>query len=61
MALVTAANLLVNLAFFLTHPIFTQYYMVPIAILSLWSLLFAPLMQSAEKAGDRIFGQAARA
>ena len=39
-ALVTAVNLLVNLAFFASHPIFTPYYTIPIAMLSLWSLLF---------------------
>ena len=48
LALVTAANLLVNLAFFLTHPVFTPYYTIPVAMLSLWSLLFASLMQPAK-------------
>jgi hypothetical protein len=48
LALVTAANLLVNLAFFLTHPVFTPYYTIPVAMLSLWSLLFAALMQPAK-------------
>jgi hypothetical protein len=38
---VTAANLAINLAFFLTYPIATPYYTIPIALLSLWSLLFA--------------------
>ena len=47
-ALVTAGNLLVNLAFFLSHPVFTPYYTIPIAMLSLWSLLFASLMRPAE-------------
>lgn len=46
--LVVAGNLLVNLIFFLTHPVFTPYYIVPIAMLSLWSLSFAWLMQPAE-------------
>ena len=44
-ALVTAANLVINLAFFFTHPVATPYYTVPIALLSLWSLLFAFLLQ----------------
>jgi hypothetical protein len=44
-ALVTAANLAVNLTFFLSHPVFTPYYTIPIAMLSLWSLLFGALMQ----------------
>lgn len=44
-ALVVAGNLAVNLVFFLSHPIFTPYYVVPIAMLSLWSVLFAWLMQ----------------
>lgn len=47
-ALVTAGNLLVNLAFFLSHPLFTPYYTIPIAMLSLWSLLFASLIQPTE-------------
>jgi hypothetical protein len=42
---VTAANLLVNLAFFLTHPLFAPYYMIPVAMLSLWTLLFMTLIQ----------------
>jgi hypothetical protein len=59
-ALVTAANLLVNVAFFLTHPVFTPYYTIPVAMLSLWSLLFASLMQPANAVDDRLAGQAAR-
>jgi len=47
-ALVVAANLLVNLIFFLSHPIFTPYYVVPIAMLSLWSASFVWLMQPEE-------------
>jgi hypothetical protein len=42
-ALVVAGNLLVNLAYFLSHPLFEPYYTVPVAMLSLWSLLFASL------------------
>jgi hypothetical protein len=45
--LVVAGNLAINLVFFLSHPIFTHYYIVPIAMLSLWSACFAWLMQSA--------------
>ena len=60
-ALVTAANLLVNLAFFLSHPLFTPYYTVPIALLSLWSLLFASLLQPAEAVDEEFLGQAAKA
>jgi hypothetical protein len=47
-AFVTAANLLINLAYFLTHPIAVVYYIMPIAMLSLWSLLFSFLMQERE-------------
>ena len=47
-ALVTALNLVVNVAFFMTHPTFNPYYVVPIAMLSLWSLLFASLMWPVE-------------
>ena len=52
-ALVVAGNLIVNLVFFLSHPIFTPYYVVPIAMLSLWSVSFAWLMQEqARQAAD---------
>ncbi|QOZ47238.1 hypothetical protein XH89_29950 [Bradyrhizobium sp. CCBAU 53340] len=46
-ALVVAGNLVVNLGFFMSHPIFTPYYVVPIAMLSLWTLSFAPLLRPA--------------
>jgi hypothetical protein len=48
-ALLVAANLAVNLIFFMTHPIFTPYYIIPIDMLSLWTLLFATLDLRAEK------------
>jgi hypothetical protein len=57
-ALVVAANLPVNLAFFMSHPVFTPYYTVPIAMLSLWTLLFASLMHPME-AVDREPGEQA--
>jgi hypothetical protein len=60
-ALVTAGNLLVNLAFFMTHPVVTPYYTIPIAMLSLWSLLFAWLTHQAEIVDDQPVGRAARA
>ena len=60
-AQVTAGNLLFNMAFFLSHPVFTPYYTIPIAMLSLWSLLFASLLQPAEAVDDRRLGQAAKA
>ena len=42
-ALLVAANLAVSIVFFMTHPVFTPYYTVPISMLSLWTLLFATL------------------
>lgn len=39
-SVVVITNLFCNLIFFLSHPIFTPYYLMPIAMLSLWSLLF---------------------
>ena len=53
-ALVTGGNLLVNLAFFMTHPVFTPYYTIPIAMLSLWTLLFATLIPHRETIGDSL-------
>jgi hypothetical protein len=60
-ALVTGMNLAANLAFFLSHPVFTPYYTIPIAMLSLWSLLFAWSMQDGEAADRRLAEQAANA
>ena len=45
-AFVVSANLAVNVSFFLTHPLFTPYYTIPVAALSLWTLLFGMLMTS---------------
>jgi hypothetical protein len=50
-----------NLAFFLSHPVFTPYYTIPIAMLSLWSLLFASLLQPAEAVDGGLVGQTAKA
>jgi hypothetical protein len=60
-ALIVAANLVVNLVFFLSHPIVTPYYTIPIAMLSLWSLLFATLMQPVETMDRRLTEQVAKA
>ena len=60
-ALVTAGNLVVNLAFFLSHPVFTPYYTIPVGMLSLWSVLFALLMPPAEIVDDDLAGQAVKA
>jgi hypothetical protein len=57
-----ALNLAVNLIFFMTHPIFTPYYIIPIDMLSLWTLLFATLDLRGERAADRAaFAQPANA
>jgi hypothetical protein len=60
-ALVTAGNLLVNLAFFFSHPVFTPYYTIPVAMLSLWTLLFASVLRPAEAFDDDFLGRAAKA
>ncbi|MCA6118528.1 hypothetical protein J6524_27165 [Bradyrhizobium sp. WSM 1738] len=49
-AVLVAVNLAVNLIFFMTHPIFTPYYIIPIDMLSLWTLLFATLKLRSERA-----------
>ena len=59
-ARVVALNLVVNIAFFLTHPIFTPYYIVPIVMLSLWTLLFATLPARQEsRANGKLYERAA--
>jgi hypothetical protein len=52
-AVLVAINLALNLIFFMTHPIFTPYYIIPIDMLSLWTLLFATLDLRGERAADR--------
>lgn len=52
-AFVVAGNLAVNLIFFMTHPLFTPYYTIPIAMLSLWTLLFATLLRQSPAAADK--------
>jgi len=44
-------NIVVNFAFFLSHPLFTPYYTVPISMLSLWTLVFGCLMVPVETMG----------
>jgi hypothetical protein len=61
-AVLVAANLAANLIFFMTHPIFTPYYIIPIDMLSLWTLLFATLDRRGEPAADNTaFAQPAKA
>jgi hypothetical protein len=50
-ALLVAANLAANLIFFMSYPIFTPYYIIPIDMLSLWTLLFATLDLRGRAAG----------
>jgi hypothetical protein len=40
-AAIVVVNLATNLLFFLSHPIFTPYYLMPLAMLSVWALLFS--------------------
>ena len=59
--LVVAANLAVNIVFFITHPVFTPYYTVPIAMLSSWTLLFATLTPREVVADNPAFARQASA
>lgn len=49
-AYIVAGNIVVNLAFFLTHPVAAPYYLMPIGMLCLWTLLFGYVLQP-EQAG----------
>jgi len=40
-AALCSLTVVLNLTFFLTHPQFTQYYLLPFTMLSFWSLLFS--------------------
>ena len=52
-AILVTVNLTANLIFFMSHPIFTPYYIIPIDMLSLWTLLFATLDSRGERAAYR--------
>ncbi|MBR1145394.1 hypothetical protein [Bradyrhizobium sp. AUGA SZCCT0431] len=60
-AILLAANLVVNAIFFMTHPIFTPYYIMPIDMLTLWTLLFATINLRGEVAAEPGFPQLAKA
>jgi hypothetical protein len=61
-AWMSTGNLIFNLAFFLTHPIFEPYYIVPLEMLSLWSLLYASLLQPATAMAETpVLARAAKA
>ena len=60
-ALLVGANLAVNLIFFMTHPVFTPYYTIPVTMLSLWTLLFATLGPHAADAGYPALARPAKA
>jgi hypothetical protein len=61
-ALAVGGNLVVNLIFFMSHPVFTPYYIIPIDMLSLWTLLFATLDLRDEAVADNAaFRQPAKA
>nr|WP_249130535.1 hypothetical protein [Bradyrhizobium diazoefficiens] len=54
LTLLVAANLALNLAFFATHPVFTPYYVIPILMLSLWTLLFAAVFTRGPELGTML-------
>jgi hypothetical protein len=60
-ALIAIGNLAVNLTFFLTHPLFSSYYIVPVAMLSIWSIAFAALTAPMEAVDEGLVGQAVKA
>lgn len=37
---IVALNLLVNMAYYLTHPVVTKYYTIPLSVLSVWTVVF---------------------
>ncbi|WP_375310594.1 hypothetical protein WHZ77_26130 [Bradyrhizobium sp. A5] len=52
LTLLVAVNLVLNLAFFATHPVFTPYYIIPILMLSFWTLLFATVFTRVTSQGS---------
>jgi hypothetical protein len=56
LALLVGGNLALNLTFFATHPVFTQYYTIPISMLTLWTVLFATILMRGETQEARADG-----
>jgi hypothetical protein len=58
-ASIVALNIVLNLGFFLTHSISTPYYLMPLVLLSMWTLLFSflndPRSESANPPGKLVF------
>jgi hypothetical protein len=42
--LVVAINLIAGLGYFLSHPVFTSYYLMPLGMQTLWSVVFASVL-----------------
>lgn len=49
-ASIVAVNIVLNFGFFLTHSIATPYYLMPLVLLSMWTLLFSFLNDQSEPA-----------
>lgn len=49
-ASIVAVNVAVNFGFFLTHSIVTPYYLMPLVLLSMWTLLFSFLNDPSDPA-----------
>ena len=47
-ASIVAVNIVLNFGFFLTHAISTPYYVMPLVLLSMWTLLFSFLNDPSE-------------
>jgi hypothetical protein len=58
-ASIVAVNIVLNFGFFLTHSISTPYYLMPLVLLSMWTLLFSflndPRSESANPPGQFAF------
>jgi hypothetical protein len=54
LAALVALNLGLGVLYFMTHPIFTPYYVIPLLMLSLWSLLFGDVMREERVAPVRL-------
>lgn len=56
LAALIAGNLVLNIAFFATHPVFTQYYTIPISMLTLWTILFVTILMNRKVSRDQADG-----
>jgi hypothetical protein len=54
LATLVALNLGIGVLYFMTHPIFTPYYIIPLMMLSIWTLLYGDVLREGSISPARV-------